>query len=211
MVCIFRNRWNIFHFLYSEAMVKQFNQKTQDYSNKSEIKRKKLNELFKPNILGSLQNFMGNKDFANIISGLNPSNFDTFKNLQLSLNNMNYNTLSVNNIQEPQIITQTVGKEIFRKPNKIAKDFLLKQRRRSIKNNKVVFVHTNKKKKEEGKPEVDEIIAEDGPEINYEVLQKDIKQGPIDEYGLLPNGKKPRGSRYRGVSRNGNQWQVTNC
>ena len=24
----------------------------------------------------------------------------------------------------------------------------------------------------------------------------------------LKNGKKPRGSRFRGVSRNGNQWQV---
>lgn len=32
-----------------------------------------------------------------------------------------------------------------------------------------------------------------------------------DESGNnVSNNKKPRGSRYRGVSRNGNQWQVKN-
>lgn len=40
--------------------------------------------------------------------------------------------------------------------------------------------------------------------------QNNSMQGDKDNSGNgnTSNNKKPRGSRYRGVSRNGNQWQV---
>jgi DNA mismatch repair ATPase MutS len=191
--------------------VKNFNEKTKEYSNKT---KRNLNDLFKPGVVHSFQNFIANNDFANIVSGLNPSNlnnFESLKNLQLSFNNINYNTFNLSSFQEPKELPTKLDalpvKEIFLKPSKQEKDFLNKQRRRSIKNNKIVFVHSQKNKvieKIESEEAEDEELEE-----SMEEVQKDVKYVPLtDEYGLLPNGKKPRGSRYRGVSRNGNQWQV---
>lgn len=37
-----------------------------------------------------------------------------------------------------------------------------------------------------------------------DIIRDDLNKNP----GTLPNGNQSRGSRYRGVSRNGNQWQV---
>jgi hypothetical protein len=37
--------------------------------------------------------------------------------------------------------------------------------------------------------------------VNYVLEENDLSESST-------KGKKPRGSRYRGVSRNGNQWQV---
>jgi len=43
-------------------------------------------------------------------------------------------------------------------------------------------------------------------DINGSDLYNDDQS--FGEEEQLKNGKKPRGSRFRGVSRNGNQWQV---
>ena len=39
-----------------------------------------------------------------------------------------------------------------------------------------------------------------------QVLEQNMEYNSMEEQ--MSKGKKPRGSRYRGVSRNGNQWQV---
>ena len=49
-------------------------------------------------------------------------------------------------------------------------------------------------------------MAEDSEELN-DFNVKD-QNNSNDHSDTSNKGKKPRGSRYRGVSRNGNQWQV---
>lgn len=46
---------------------------------------------------------------------------------------------------------------------------------------------------------------------NYEYESSDVNNKPNqgnNKDNNVTSNKKPRGSRYRGVSRNGNQWQV---
>lgn len=46
---------------------------------------------------------------------------------------------------------------------------------------------------------------------NYEYESSDVNNKPNqgnNKDNNITSNKKPRGSRYRGVSRNGNQWQV---
>jgi len=70
-------------------------------------------------------------------------------------------------------------------------NFLMKPRERYVKNNKLVYVHSSKTPIKRTNPKSDGVASEDG-------------RG-LDE---LSTSKKSRGSKYRGVSRNGNQWQV---
>ncbi len=72
-----------------------------------------------------------------------------------------------------------------------------RKRKRDIKNNKLVFIlGDNKKEKKEIKKQ----------KINNEVNQNKENLKKNDENS--EKNRKPRGSKYRGVSRNGNQWQV---
>ena len=78
-----------------------------------------------------------------------------------------------------------------------------KKRKRFIKNNKLVFVQVGKEfnKKEENNKKKKE--SEENEENNNE---ESINSEKVSE--LMQKYTKPRGSRYRGVSKNGSQWQV---
>ena len=67
-------------------------------------------------------------------------------------------------------------------------NFANKKRKRFIKNNKLVFVQMK-----------DSDIISENESINYEEKEKSLE---------LNKNIKPRGSRFRGVSKNGSQWQV---
>lgn len=86
-------------------------------------------------------------------------------------------------------------------------DLLAKKRKRYIKNNKLVFVQPGsaaaKKLELEGTDKEEEITK---LENNEEMFDQNVEYNSMEEQ--ISKGKKPRGSRYRGVSRNGNQWQV---
>ena len=72
-----------------------------------------------------------------------------------------------------------------------------KKRKRDIKNNKLVFIlGDNKKEKKEVKKQ----------KINNEIHESKENVKKNDENS--EKNRKPRGSKFRGVSRNGNQWQV---
>ena len=76
------------------------------------------------------------------------------------------------------------------------KDKLIsKKRKRFIKNNKLVFIQLDKEK-EKNEEKSESIDNKNDSSLNSEKVD-----------GLIKN-IKPRGSRYRGVSKNGSQWQV---
>jgi len=87
--------------------------------------------------------------------------------------------------------------------NKFATNVLSKKR--SIKNNKIVYLHPTTMHKKKTMP--DEIIPSDAK-------QEDIKHPKLisnhKSKKLSPNSEKngKRGSKFRGVSKNGHQWQV---
>ena len=77
-----------------------------------------------------------------------------------------------------------------------------KKRKRFLKNNKLVFVQLD-----QGKDRDDENNNKDGSEGNEENKNEDsFNSEKVSE--LIQKNTKPRGSRYRGVSKNGSQWQV---
>ena len=86
-------------------------------------------------------------------------------------------------------------------------DLLAKKRKRYIKNNKLVFVQPGsaaaKKLELEGADKEEEITK---LENNEEMFDQNVEYNSTEEQ--ISKGKKPSGSRYRGVSRNGNQRQV---
>ena len=73
-----------------------------------------------------------------------------------------------------------------------------KKRKRDIKNNKLVFILGDNKKDKKEK-EIKKYKSNE-PNQSKENLKKNDEN--------LEKNRKPRGSKYRGVSRNGNQWQV---
>ena len=85
-------------------------------------------------------------------------------------------------------------------------DLLAKKRKRYIKNNKLVLVQPGsaaaKKLELEGADKEEEITK---LENNEEMFDQNVEYNSTEEQ--ISKGKKPRGSRYRGVSRNGNQRQ----
>ena len=94
--------------------------------------------------------------------------------------------------------------------NEIGSDFMSRKRKRFIKNNKLVFVQadsaTAKKLEMEGA-----IECKDEDLTKLDNLNEMSDGGGLEMTSMeesLAKGRKPRGSRYRGVSRNGNQWQV---
>lgn len=84
-----------------------------------------------------------------------------------------------------------------------------RKRKRYIKNNKLVFVQLDQAEKKNNEKtgsleEKTEEINQQNHEENEELF--DSQKENLSE--LLPKNTKPRGSKYRGVSRNGSQWQV---
>ena len=77
-----------------------------------------------------------------------------------------------------------------------------KKRKRFIKNNKLVFAQVDKEN--ENKKEKND---KERSELNEENKSQDsLNSEKVSE--LMQKNTKPRGSRYRGVSKNGSQWQV---
>ena len=100
------------------------------------------------------------------------------------LNNFNFTS----NLNEKNLIKENDKNSTLNMFNK--------KRKRDIKNNKLVFIlGDNKEKKEIKKQKINNEIH-----ISKETLKKNDENSE--------KNRKPRGSKYRGVSRNGNQWQV---
>ncbi len=76
--------------------------------------------------------------------------------------------------------------------------FLSKVRERRVKNNKLVYLHSNK-----GNPK--KISSKEAKVFNFYFQESKPKEFREEDYSF---SKKSRGSKYRGVSKNGNQWQV---
>ena len=76
-----------------------------------------------------------------------------------------------------------------------------KKRKRFIKNNKLVFVQVDQEKEKEINN-----IPEESEENEESQNHDSLNSEKMSE--LIQKNKKPRGSRYRGVSKNGTQWQV---
>ena len=82
-----------------------------------------------------------------------------------------------------------------------------KKRKRDIKNNKYVFFLGDNKKEKKEKDKDQSINNNANVTENTETINH--TQTIIDSNDFCSEkSKKPRGSKFRGVSRNGNQWQV---
>lgn len=134
-------------------------------------------------------------------------------NSKLSSNDLMKNKTFYNN-QNSAFVSQS--RKLF--DSNADKNFLGKIRRRSIKNNKIVYINPSSAAARKLAQDMNNNITPKAVEECYE-----LNDNKIDELCEIPNelnfsgesdennenlGKKPRGSRYRGVSRNGNQWQV---
>ena len=140
----------------------------------------------------------------NVLNNKNSTNYN--KNINLNPKENNINNISKEEKCNKQIIPEKndqtlltksqnqstkpkIHKVLFNIKESIPKkegDLLTKKRKRFIKNNKLVFVQM------------------DENELNL----KNEKVYDDDEDLDLQMNTKPRGSRFRGVSKNGNQWQV---
>ena len=98
------------------------------------------------------------------------------------------------NIKETSLVKQKIQK---------AAKFSSKKRKRFIKNNKLVFVQVDKETKTEEKINKEKNESDENEENNNE---ESLNSEKVSE--LMQKNTKPRGSRYRGVSKNGSQWQV---
>ena len=143
------------------------------------------------------------KKESNLISLPNKTGENNNKN---SLLNSNENTINQSIKENPQKkipekntkspeIKPTINNNIVPKIHKVIfnikesnpkNDLLTKKRKRFIKNNKLVFIQT----------EENESNLKNEKELDEE---KSLE---------IQNNTKPRGSRFRGVSKNGSQWQV---
>ena len=109
-----------------------------------------------------------------------------------SVNDKNLNNFTFsNNINEKNLIKDN-------EKNSSTLNMFNKKRKRDIKNNKLVFILGDNKKEKKEK----EIKKFKSNEVNQN--KENLKKN--DENS--EKNRKPRGSKYRGVSRNGNQWQV---
>ena len=113
-----------------------------------------------------------------------------------------FNTSNVDKVQSPNPMPPFQSL-----PNDNNRELLQNTRKRYIKNNKLVFVQPGsaaaKKLEMEVADKEEEIVK---LENNEELFEQNMEYNSMEEQ--MSKGKKPRGSRYRGVSRNGNQWQV---
>ena len=95
-----------------------------------------------------------------------------------------------------------INKNNNKKKNNNNNKLITKKRKRFIKNNKLVFVQVDKENENK-----EEKNNKEGSELNEEnKSQESLNSEIVSE--LMHKNTKPRGSRYRGVSKNGSQWQV---
>ena len=90
------------------------------------------------------------------------------------------------------------------KENDQKAQFISKKRNRFIKNHKLVFVQLDKDS--ENKEEKNDKNEKKSEENENNKNGESLDSGKESE--LIQKNTKPRGSRYRGVSKNGSQWQV---
>ena len=160
-------------------------------------------------------NYMNKINKKNSIKTVNPKANPTFtKKHKLFNTTITYNISNSNNnsgLNSNNLLLNQGN-------NPFSEEMLSKKRKRFIKNNKLVFVQADsaaaKRLEMEGfemkdddlnKLENDNIENLEFP-INNNVISNNYEYNSIEDQ--LAKGRKPRGSRYRGVSRNGNQWQV---
>ena len=178
------------------------------------------NILTPPRIKGGFFNYMKNSNpnlinqSSNSIMQINPDlcGKKTLLSPPPPINNYPFPTLT--NIATPQILPTVNDKNInnftFSTTNNEKSDIteneknsstlnmFNKKRKRDIKNNKLVFISgDNKKEKKEVKKQK---ISNELNNQNKETSKKNDENSE--------KNRKPRGSKFRGVSRNGNQWQV---
>ena len=126
---------------------------------------------------------INNYSFPSLTKLTNPSILSSVN--RKTLNNFNFTS----NLNEKNLINENDKNSTLNMFNK--------KRKRDIKNNKLVFIlgDNNKEKKEIKKQKINNDIH-----ISKETMKKNDENSE--------KNRKPRGSKYRGVSRNGNQWQV---
>ena len=93
--------------------------------------------------------------------------------------------------------TSLIEEEKLKQKRKITS----KKRKRFLKNNKLVFIQSDKGKDYEGKKDKNELEE-------YEENENEASFDSEKVSELIQKNTKPRGSKYRGVSKNGSQWQV---
>jgi hypothetical protein len=93
--------------------------------------------------------------------------------------------------------TSLIEEEKLKQKGKITS----KKRKRFLKNNKLVFIQSDKGKDYEEKNNKNELEE-------YEENENEASFDSEKVSELIQKNTKPRGSKYRGVSKNGSQWQV---
>ena len=93
--------------------------------------------------------------------------------------------------------TSLIEEEKLKQKSKITS----KKRKRFLKNNKLVFIQSDKGKDYEEKNNKNELEE-------YEENENEASFDSEKVSELIQKNTKPRGSKYRGVSKNGSQWQV---
>ena len=175
---------------------KNINNKTENESNGRNIKNKEIN-LNENNNINKKIKFIS-KTYNNTINNNNSNgNITLPKNL----------TNSESNLLEEQIPKKSthlfnIKEEEFSKDKDKKEGLTLKKRKRSIKNNKLVFIQLEEEKDKNEKNKE----KNDSEEIEENKNESSLNSEKVSE--LIQKNTKPRGSRYRGVSKNGSQWQV---
>jgi hypothetical protein len=160
----------------------------------------------------NIMNIYNNIKPSNNILPINSDNFNkkTFLSPPLPMNNISFPTLA--KITPPPLISSVNDKNINNftfsngvnetmnenEKNSSILNMLDKKRKRDIKNNKLVFILGDNKKDKKEK-EIKKQKANNETEKKENVSKNDENS---------EKNIKPRGSKFRGVSRNGNQWQV---
>jgi hypothetical protein len=177
------------------------------------------NDYIQTNQISSSKNILSQPQYTFAVQKENISNMH--KNSETS----SFSAMSDREVKNVKHVyssnKDTTGKKLFNSSNRNSE--LNKKRQRYIKNNKFVYVHPGSAaaKKMELEKQVEKLKEEENIKPDqYEDLQNDFNLNNMNNQNdnnsdlnlsvsePSNKGKKPRGSRYRGVSRNGNQWQV---
>ena len=157
-------------------------------SNEISIK-KDLNNKIKFTLINTNNNNNLNKptEKSKNISSVEKINLPPTQNRQIPLFNIKESSLSDKD-----------------KDNELKNQLISKKRNRFIKNNKLVFVQYDKDN--ENKEEKNDKNEKKPEENEDNKIGESLDSEKVSEF--IQKNTKPRGSRYRGVSKNGSQWQV---
>ena len=152
-------------------------------------KNKKLNSINKNTFTSKIK--FTSKTYDNSLNNNNSN-----KNMSQSKNFIDCGSKSTSNpIQKKSTPLFNIKETILIKEKDKKDKLTAKKRKRFIKNNKLVFIQLDKEK-------------EKSEEKNESVDNKNDSSLNSEKISELIKNTKPRGSRYRGVSKNGSQWQV---